>query len=386
MLFLRPKTGAFPETGKAVSAYHPAFENAAQRRKWAKIAPKQCQNERLTETPGVLLFKAEIHTHALRLGSKMKGDGKCATNEQEAETGMGAVSERTKPNHLQRAMPEVSALMQAELPGIGDRLPAFFEKGEKTKMKLELIKASDVEIKEVEWLWYPYIPYGKVTVLQGDSGDGKSTFVLNLAAMLSRGEPMPFTDGSGQEPVNIIYQSSEDDADDTIVPRFVKAGGDPNRLIFISEKEKYLSFSDERLLEAVRKTNAKLIVLDPLSAYIGEETRINTANEIRRQFRPLIELAKEQRCAILIVHHMIERQKEKYGWEFLFLGANIDAAKEAARFGIDADRAVNYKCDEEGTALNYEVISAAVCSVRAAQPLSADWKRRIDEDVEKRGR
>ena len=167
-------------------------------------------------------------------------------------------------------------------------------------MKLELIKASDVEIKEVEWLWYPYIPYGKVTVLQGDSGDGKSTFVLNLAAMLSRGEPMPFTDGSGQEPVNIIYQSSEDDADDTIVPRFVKAGGDPNRLIFISEKEKYLSFSDERLLEAVRKTNAKLIVLDPLSAYIGEETRINTANEIRRQFRPLIELAKEQRCAMLV--------------------------------------------------------------------------------------
>ena len=86
------------------------------------------------------------------------------------------------------------------------------------------------------------------------------------------------------------------------------------------------------------------------------------------------------------VRRMIERQKEKYGWEFLFLGANIDAAKEAARFGIDADRAVNYKCDEEGTALNYEVISAAVCSVRSAQPLSADWKRRIDEDVEKRGR
>ena len=86
------------------------------------------------------------------------------------------------------------------------------------------------------------------------------------------------------------------------------------------------------------------------------------------------------------VRAMVQRQQEKYGWEFLFLGANIDAAKEAARFGIDADRSVNYKCDEEGTALNYEVISAAVCSVRAAQPLSADWKRRIDEDVKKRGR
>lgn len=86
------------------------------------------------------------------------------------------------------------------------------------------------------------------------------------------------------------------------------------------------------------------------------------------------------------VRRMIQRQKEKYGWEFLFLGANIDAAKEAARFGISADRAVNYKCDEAGTALNYEVISEAVCSVRAARPLGADWKRRIDEDVQKRGR
>ena len=86
------------------------------------------------------------------------------------------------------------------------------------------------------------------------------------------------------------------------------------------------------------------------------------------------------------VRRMIERQKEKYGWEFLFLGANIDAAKEAARFGIGADRAVNYKCDKVGTALNYEVIGEAVCSVRAARPFSVDWKRRIDEDVQKRGR
>lgn len=86
------------------------------------------------------------------------------------------------------------------------------------------------------------------------------------------------------------------------------------------------------------------------------------------------------------VRHMIERQKTKYGWEFLFLGANIDAAKEASRFGIDADRAVNYKCDEAGTALNYEVISETVCSVRTAKPINADWKHRIDADVQKRGK
>ena len=86
------------------------------------------------------------------------------------------------------------------------------------------------------------------------------------------------------------------------------------------------------------------------------------------------------------VHRMIERQKTKYGWEFLFLGANIDAAKEAARFGIAAERAVNYKCDEMGTALNYDVISEAICTVRAKKTLGAGWKRRIDADVQKRGR
>ena len=86
------------------------------------------------------------------------------------------------------------------------------------------------------------------------------------------------------------------------------------------------------------------------------------------------------------VRRMIERQKEKYGWEFLFLGANIDAAREARRFGINADRAANYHCDEAGTALNYEVIGEAVSKVRCCAPLTADWKARIDEDFEKRGK
>ena len=83
---------------------------------------------------------------------------------------------------------------------------------------------------------------------------------------------------------------------------------------------------------------------------------------------------------------MIERQKEKYGWEFIFLGANIDAAKEAARFGIDADRAANYHADSQGTAVIYEAMSEAVCSVRACKPMSADWKRKVDADYKKRDR
>ena len=86
------------------------------------------------------------------------------------------------------------------------------------------------------------------------------------------------------------------------------------------------------------------------------------------------------------VKQMIERQKERYGWEFLFLGANIDAVETAGRFGIGADRAVNYHSDRRGTRLNYEVLSEAISAVRCSAPLGADWKRRIDEDYEERGR
>ena len=86
------------------------------------------------------------------------------------------------------------------------------------------------------------------------------------------------------------------------------------------------------------------------------------------------------------VRQMIEHEKEKYAWEFLFLGANIDAAKEAARFGITEDRAANYHADRQGTAVIYEAMSEAVCNVRACRPMSADWKRRVDEDYKKRGK
>ena len=86
------------------------------------------------------------------------------------------------------------------------------------------------------------------------------------------------------------------------------------------------------------------------------------------------------------VRRMIGRQKERYGWEFLFLGANIDAAREAARFGIAEDRAANYHADHQGTAVIYEAVSEAVCNVRAARPMTADWKRRVDADFRKRGK
>ncbi len=84
------------------------------------------------------------------------------------------------------------------------------------------------------------------------------------------------------------------------------------------------------------------------------------------------------------VKKMIERQKEKYGWEFLFLGANIDAVETAKSFGIGADRAVDYRCDSQGTQLNYEVVSETVACMRAAAPISSDWSDRIKKDLKSR--
>ena len=84
------------------------------------------------------------------------------------------------------------------------------------------------------------------------------------------------------------------------------------------------------------------------------------------------------------VKQMIEKEKNKYGWEFLFLGANIDAVETASHFGISQDRAVTYRSDRQGTRLNYEVVNDAVACVRQAAPLSADWKQKIEDDMQDR--
>ena len=86
------------------------------------------------------------------------------------------------------------------------------------------------------------------------------------------------------------------------------------------------------------------------------------------------------------VRSLIEKQKREYGWEFLFLGANIDAAREAARFGIHPDRAVDYRADRRGTRVIYETVSETVCNFRASRPMEANWKKKIEEDFRKRGK
>ena len=175
---------------------------------------------------------------------------------------------------------------------------------EKQNVELKLIHMEDVVSKEVEWLWYPYIPYGKITIIEGDPGEGKTTLVLKLAAALSRGLPLPCDDDKEYEPIHIIYQTAEDGIEDTIKPRLEKAGADCSMIRVIDETDKELSMTDDRLEQAIIETGARLIILDPIQAYIGATVDMHRANEIRPVLKHLGIIAEKHNCAIILIGHM----------------------------------------------------------------------------------
>lgn len=175
---------------------------------------------------------------------------------------------------------------------------------EQQKVELKLIHMEDVVSKEVEWLWYPYIPYGKITIVEGDPGEGKTTLVLKLAAALSRGLPLPCDDDREREPIHIIYQTTEDGIDDTIKPRLEKAGADCSMIRVIDETEKELSMTDDRLEQAIVETGARMAILDPIQAYIGAKVDMHRANEIRPVLKHLGMIAEKYNCAIVLIGHM----------------------------------------------------------------------------------
>ena len=171
------------------------------------------------------------------------------------------------------------------------------------KIKLKMIRMSEVQSQEIEWLWYPFIPYGKLTIIQGDRGDGKTTMVLNLAAKLSKGEALD-ENMKVTEPVNVIYQTAEDGLADTVKPRLELAGADCERIIVIDESDKSLSMVDERLEQAIVRTGARLLILDPIQAYLGGGMDMNRANEARDMTKKLGALAEKTKCAIILIGHM----------------------------------------------------------------------------------
>ena len=213
----------------------------------------------------------------------------------------------------------------------------------RTEPKLKLINMDSVEVEQIEWLLYPFIPYGKVTIIQGDPGEGKTTMVLQIIAKLTRGEPiLPVTDttkekrsdeadsentdsdveGNIQEqssisPVNVIYQTAEDGLGDTIKPRLLAAGADCSKVLVIDDSEQPLTMADVRLEEAIVQTKAKMVVLDPIQGFLGAEVDMHRANEIRPLMKRVAVLAEKYHCAVILIGHMNKNSNGKSSYRGL---------------------------------------------------------------------
>lgn len=160
----------------------------------------------------------------------------------------------------------------------------------------------DIEQTSVEWLWFPYIPFGKLTIIQGNPGEGKTYFAMMLTAACTNRKLFPNMEDI--EPFNVIYQTAEDGMGDTIKPRLVEAGADLSRVMVIDDSEEVLTLSDDRIEKAVRQNHVRLVIIDPVQAFIGADVDINRANEVRPVFRKLGMIAEKTSCAIVLIGHL----------------------------------------------------------------------------------
>lgn len=165
-----------------------------------------------------------------------------------------------------------------------------------------MICMNDVEQTEVDWLWYPYIPFGKLTIVQGNPGEGKTFFAMQLAAACTNQKFLP--DMEPFEPFNMIFQTAEDGLGDTVKPRLVSSGADLQRVLVIDDTENPLTLADDRIEKAIRENNARLMVIDPLQAFLGANVDMNRANEVRPVFRKLADIAQSTGCAIVMIGHL----------------------------------------------------------------------------------
>ncbi len=160
----------------------------------------------------------------------------------------------------------------------------------------------DIEQTSVEWLWFPYIPFGKLTIIQGNPGEGKTYFAMMLTAACTNRKLFPNMEDI--EPFNVIYQTAEDGMGDTIKPRLVEAGADLSRVMVIDDTEEALTLSDDRIEKAVRQNQVRLVIIDPVQAFIGADVDMNRANEVRPVFRKLGMIAEKTGCAIVLIGHL----------------------------------------------------------------------------------
>ena len=179
-----------------------------------------------------------------------------------------------------------------------------------------MIRMSDVEQTEVAFLWKPYIPFGKLTILHGDAGNGKTYVAMQLCAACTNKAELPHLEAL--EPFNVIYQTAEDGLGDTIKPRLIEAGADLEKVLVIDEgDDDPLTLADERIERAIRQNNARLLIIDPIQAFLGPNVDMNRANEVRPILRKIGDVAQRTGCAIVLIGHLNKATGQQSGYRGL---------------------------------------------------------------------
>lgn len=179
-------------------------------------------------------------------------------------------------------------------------------------MPFEIVsRYSDIKEMPINWLWYPYIPIGKITLLQGDPGDGKSSMMMSIIAQLTIGGTAPDGTHFG-EPKRVIYQCSEDDVSDTIKPRLQKNGADCSMVAFLDEEQLgSITLNDERLRDAIKEFRPSLVVVDPIQSYLGNDVDIHIAGKARKVMHQLSLWASTYDCAVVLIGHLNKKEGSK---------------------------------------------------------------------------
>lgn len=179
-----------------------------------------------------------------------------------------------------------------------------------------MIRMSNVEQTEVAFLWKPYIPFGKLTILHGDAGNGKTYLAMQLCAACTNKAELPHMEV--HEPFNVIYQTAEDGLGDTIKPRLIEAGADLEKVLVIDEgDDDPLTLADERIEKAIRQNDARLLIIDPIQAFLGPNVDMNRANEVRPILRKIGDVAQRTGCAIVLIGHLNKATGQQSGYRGL---------------------------------------------------------------------
>jgi len=197
--------------------------------------------------------------------------------------------------------------------------------------------ASQFGTSDPVFMWKPFLPYKKLCVLQGESGIGKSSFILNIAALLSKGEPMPFEPADSRRDVgDILYFNNEDDIEETINPRLIAMGADLDRFHLVSEAF-YLDNDSSRLEATIKELKARLVIIDPLTSFLSNNHNMNTAQSVGNLMRTLSRVASATDSVIVVVCHLTKNATGKEIDRHLGSSDIINAARSVISVTRDRD-------------------------------------------------